>query len=289
MSVLYLGVLVTVILLGGLAFLHRSFRAQPHDDTRNPSDVGLTYEDLTLHTVADKRLAAWWVPADEPRGNVVIMHGWSSGKAQMLPLAEAFHALQLNLLMIDARNHGESDRHTFSSMPRFAEDLRAGINWLNERPVQNKLPLVVAGHSVGAGAVLLEASRSTDIDAVVSLSPFSHPEVMMRRYLGQWCLPGFLVQGILNYVQWLIGNSFDDIAPVNTVKRVMQPVLIVHGSDDQTVPVGEARAVYEASDGIAQWMEIEGADHDLSDGIDASHLARLQTFLKPVLEVSEAR
>jgi pimeloyl-ACP methyl ester carboxylesterase len=43
--------------------------------------------------------------------------------------------------------------------------------------------LAVIGHSVGAGATLLRATRRNDIRAVVSISVFDHPYEVMRRLL----------------------------------------------------------------------------------------------------------
>jgi pimeloyl-ACP methyl ester carboxylesterase len=41
----------------------------------------------------------------------------------MLPIAAPLRRAGLNVLRVDARNHGGSDSDTFSSLPRFAEDL----------------------------------------------------------------------------------------------------------------------------------------------------------------------
>lgn len=75
----------------------------------------------------------------------------------------------------DARNHGQSDTHSFSSLPRFAEDLESVLEWLHTNHPTACEKLVLLGHSVGAGAVLLAASRRTDIAAVISVSAFAGP------------------------------------------------------------------------------------------------------------------
>lgn len=36
----------------------------------------------------------------------------------------------------------------------------------------------------------------------------------------------------MRHVQRVIGTTFDDIAPVNTIARVRCPVLVVHGRTD---------------------------------------------------------
>ena len=82
------------------------------------------------------------------------------------------------------------------------------------------------GHSVGAAAALLHASRHHDVRAVVSLSAFAHPREVMRRFMAEKRVP-YPVLGwyVLRHVQRVIGVSFDDIAPLTTLARVRCPVL----------------------------------------------------------------
>lgn len=111
----------------------------------------------------------------------------------------------------------------------------------------NPQALGVIGHSVGAGAALLTASRLSSIRVVVSLAAFAHPARMMRRWLAAKRIPHWpLGAYILAYVQRVIGYRFDAIAPCNTIARIGCPVLIVHGEADETVPVSEAREIYAA-------------------------------------------
>ena len=91
-----------------------------------------------------------------------------------------------NVLLYDARNHGKSDRDSFSSLPRFAEDLGCAIEWAKQRDPSQKI--VVFGHSIGAAAAMLAASHRTDIDLVIGLSGFAHPNLVMNRHL---TVPGF--------------------------------------------------------------------------------------------------
>jgi dipeptidyl aminopeptidase/acylaminoacyl peptidase len=70
-------------------------------------------------------------------------------------------------------------------MPRFAEDIAAGLAWLRARSDFAGNRLALLGHSVGAGAVLLHAARHDDVCAVISLSAFAHPREMMRRFLAE--------------------------------------------------------------------------------------------------------
>ncbi|MDI5919489.1 alpha/beta fold hydrolase [Halomonas sp. LR5S13] len=246
------------------------------------AEHGVTGETVTIPTRRGRTLAGWWLPGQD-RDTVVITHGWGANRELMLPLARPLQAAGWNVLLFDVRNHGESDADSFSSMPRFAEDTEAALAWLRARPGMADAPVALLGHSVGAAAVLLAASRRDDIAAVVSLSAFAHPEGMMRRWLAGKRLP-FVPLGwyVLRYVEHVIGHRFDAIAPVTTLPRVRCPVLLVHGRDDEVIPPSDAEWLHASRGDTPAELRLLPGDHDLSQHID-EELPELLGFLDRVL------
>jgi pimeloyl-ACP methyl ester carboxylesterase len=229
-----------------------------------------------------KRLAAWMVsPAGaerHPVPAVLVMHGWGANAAMMWPVVPPLHAAAFAVLLIDARCHGHSDSETFTSMPRFAEDIGAGLAWLRRQPEIDPDCLVLLGHSVGAAACLLHASLHHDVRAVVSLAAFAHPREVMRRLMAEKRIP-YAIMGwfVMQHVQRLIGASFDAIAPVNTIARVRCPVLVVHGRADAVVPVADAARLV-ARNASSRLLHVDG-DHDLRESL-APHAATVVDFVR---------
>ena len=261
----------TVWLLGGVLlvgsvgvlnyFIRRGLAAPRVIDTARPE--GLPWQEVSVPTANDKNLHGWFIPAGNGRPALVVMHGWGGNAGMMLPLAAPLHAAGYSLLLVDARCHGQSDGDSFASLPRFAEDIEAALRWLAKRPEVDPLALGVIGHSVGAGAALLAGSRQPSIRAVVSLAAFAHPAAMMRRWLASMRIPFWpLGAYILAYVQWVIGHRFDAIAPCNTIAQLRCPVLIVHGLEDDTVPVEEARQIFAARTSDAVELLLVPGSHD---------------------------
>lgn len=269
--------------------IHRSLAPERIVEARTPADVGLQYWEVAIPTENGKSLFGWFVSANRlgRRPAIVAIHGWGGNAETLLPLAQPLHEAGFALLLIDARCHGQSDEDSFASMPRFAEDLGHAIDWLKRRGDIDSQAIAVIGHSVGAAASLLAASRRNDIAAVVSIAAFTHPAAMMRRWFAAKGIPyrpaGWLMLG---YVEWVIGHRFDDIAPINTIRRVSCPTLLVHGGEDATVPVSEAHALHAARSGEHVQLKVVAGSHDDYADLD-QELPVLVDFLAGVVKTSE--
>jgi dipeptidyl aminopeptidase/acylaminoacyl peptidase len=150
--------------------IHRGFRVPRRPETGSPADLGLPFDTVSIPTERGRRLFAWYIPPSGPSGpmpfpvassHVVVMHGWGANAEDMLPVAEPLHRAGYGVLLVDARNHGRSDRDSFSSMPRFAEDLVHAFDWLKSQPQVAPDRIALLGHSVGAIAAALPPGCGT--------------------------------------------------------------------------------------------------------------------------------
>jgi len=263
--------------------IHFGFRAPRRVERGSPEDCDLAYEEVWIPTVADKQLFSWWLPLADSDSSILVLHGWGGNAEFMLPLVAPLHRAGLNVLLLDARNHGRSDSAGFSSMPGFAEDADAAIDWLKIHKKESAGRLVLLGHSVGAGAMLLAASRRNDISAVISIAAFAHPDSIMRSYLDRFWMPEIIKSWVLRYVEWVIGHRFNDIAPMNRLRHVRCPVLLVHGTADVTVPVSDVHLIRENGKGKKpELLLIEGGGHE-SVGRIRQHEKELIAFLESIL------
>ena len=289
MNTILTSVLVLAALLAALAglnfMLRRGLRAPRVVESASLAQLGLSGRAVRLPTQRGKQLFGWLLPGfdNQPSPAVVVLHGWGANAEMMLPLARPVQAAGFTVMLIDARNHGGSDADTFSSMPRFAEDLDAAIDWLKTQPEVLPGLIAVIGHSVGAAAALLSASRRRDLAGVISLAAFAHPADMMRRWLATKGLPFFpLGWYVLHYVQHVIGHRFDAIAPINTLPRITCPVLLVHGADDSTVPVADAHALFARRPAERVHLRVQlrvfPGEHDGTDELER-HTDELIAFL----------
>lgn len=259
--------LAVLVVAGFHLAIRRGLAPRRAQACQSPGELGLSYREVRIATANGRKLFAWLLPAAtaSPAPAVILLHGWGGNAGTLLPLARPLHQAGLTTLFLEARCHGHSDPDSFASLPRFAEDLEHAMDWLGRQPEVAGIALV--GHSVGAGAALLVASRRDDVAAVASIAAFAHPVGMMRRMLATQHIPYVPIGWyILGYVQRVIGHRFDDIAPITSIRRVSCPTLLVHGAEDATVPVAEARAIHAARQGDhVRLMVIPGSHDDYGD------------------------
>ena len=218
---------------------------------------------------------------DRQRGAAaLVVHGWGGSATDMLPVSEPLLAAGLHVLLLDTRCHGRSDDADLTSMPTFAEDVRAALAWLRTQPHVDPTRIVLVGHSVGAGACLFVAAGDPAIAAVVSLASMADPEEFMSRRLRRW-LPGPLTTLAMRYVEHAIGHRFAEFSPVHTIGRVRAPVLLLHGGRDTTVPLSDAYRLHTQAPDRSTLVVMPDADHGSLEALDGARAAVL-SFLRDV-------
>lgn len=241
---------------------------------------GLRMSAIQVRGGRGQRLAAWLaLPraacAERPAAVVVAVHGWGANASTLSPIVDPLVREGIAVMLFDAASHGDSSSETFSSLPRFAEDLAAVLDTLREVPAIDCRRIALLGHSVGAAAVLLHSARHGGVRAIASLSAFANPKEVMERWLQQHRIPRrWIGTAILELVQDVIGERFDHIAPEHHLTDIDCPVLLVHGAQDQTVPLSDARRL-QSRLRHGELLIVDG-DHDLRVSLQphTGHLVR---------------
>ncbi len=207
----------------------------------------------------------------------LVMHGWGSSAADMVPLSQPLLDAGLRVLLLDARGHGRSGDVGVATMPTFAEDLRTALGWLRRQPEIDPDRIVLVGHSVGAGAALFVAADDHAIAAVVSLSSMAAPREFMAERL-RARLPDPLVRLALRYVEHLIGHRYVEFSPLSTIGRSIVPVLLIHGALDTTVSLADAERLHARSPDRSTLLVLPHADHADLGSIQAAKPSLLRFF-----------
>ena len=196
-----------------------------------PGDAGLDYRDVTLSTADGLHLAAWFVPAPAPDSPTVLLaHGLQDSKWTLLRLIPWLHEAGYNVMALDFRGHGDSDKRPTTLGREEVLDVQAALDWLGAEGAGNNVAAL--GQSLGAAALVNTAAIDDRLDALVLDSLFA--EWRNVDYAKGYRLPP----------QWLVPGVPN---PVDVIRSVHVPVFIIHGSADILVHVDHAQRLYAAA------------------------------------------
>jgi alpha-beta hydrolase superfamily lysophospholipase len=154
----------------------------------------------------------------------------------------------------------------YFSIEGWVRDVRAIVDAARALEGAPSRPLALVGSSAG-GAVSVEAvARGASVDALVLLaSPAawlsfaSVPKAGLQRITED---AGMAVHPdvVADPTAW--AAEFDSVVPEQSIKSVRVPILVMHGTADDVVPVDHARRIGDAS-GRADVRILEGVGHQL--------------------------
>jgi alpha-beta hydrolase superfamily lysophospholipase len=248
---------------------------------RTPASFGLGFEDIRFRTADGLELAAWVVPHERARGNVIFCHGHGRNRGHVAGLLETLHDLQLNVLAFDFRGHGDSAGHTSTFGHREVADLLAAEAYVRQRfPGQ---PLFLVGISLGAAVSLQALPQLPSVQGVWSEGCFSHLSHGIRSEFA-WvpvCLRRPLL-ALYNGVGWVdCGFWARRIKPIDSLRQVRVPIYFVHGQQDELVPFADGQALYATYGGPKWHWWVENASHyDVRQRHREEYLRRFRGFLE---------
>ena len=191
----------------------------------------------------------WWLPNADPQAPTLLyLHGTFRNIYQNLRKVEALRDAGFSVVALDYRGWGESTPILPSEASIYAD---ANLAWGElERRQSDPRKRVIFGHSMGSGvAVELASQRHGGVDygALILESSFTRlPDVAKAN------------GNLGTFAALFATQEFDSLGKIG---RVDAPILMLHGSADNTVPVALGRRLFEAAPKGTRWVEIENGSH----------------------------
>lgn len=253
-----------------------------------PGDYGLSWESLALFTQDRIPIAGWLIRHPKAAGILILLHGFGTGKADLLDVAHAFHErMPYHLVLIDLRGHGASGGRRISFGKREVLDVQAILAFLEKEAAFKGLPVACYGISMGGAVAILAAARVPEIQAVVTDSAYADLGKAIARALRMtYHIPRFFLgQLVLWGTEVRLGCRLFQLSPVRRIGRIApRGVLIIHGTADLTVPPDAAGALFRAAGNLKKLWLVPGAEHVASFYKDQEvYLQHVADFLSHVL------
>ncbi len=275
---------VTLARMQAAAFVHQS--ADRARSQTTPDAYGLQYETLTLTTSDGLKLAAWYLPSQN-RAAVIVQHGFRGTRSDVLKQAQLLAQHGYGVLLMDARNHGDSEGDTITFGLKEVLDVRAGLDYLLTRPDVDPARLGALGTSQGAVTLLLATAQYPEIKACLSDSAYATLQDEIAAGVHAFAsLPPFPFAPLIQYfAEQDSGFHADAIAPVNHIAQIApRPVYIIQSEQDQFVPVDSGQRLYAAAgQPKTLWLVPEANHTDAINRQPAEYEKRMTAFFDQAL------
>ncbi|MCH8067357.1 MAG: alpha/beta fold hydrolase [Nanoarchaeota archaeon] len=252
---IFLLIIAFIILFSFLTFM-MSIKPGKWPIEFTPQSFKLKYEDVTFETSDGLKLKGWFLPGDKSNDTIIVMHGYPTNKADVLPFS-MFLLKKFNVFLFDFRSFGQSEGSYTTAGYKEVKDLDAAVEYLKSRKdVEN---IGALGFSLGASVAIM--NKNNDVKAIVADSAYSNLNNMIESmYRNFYFLkrPFVYMTGI--YGKIFFGIDPKDISPAAAIKNIGKPVLIIHGNKDSQIPVNEAHILHDANKDTKLWI-VENADH----------------------------
>lgn len=230
---------------------------------RRPPDLLRDATDVRFTTSDGVRLHGWFLDGAAPRNGttVLMLHGNAGNNDHWAGDAAFLRTRGYDVFLPDYRGYGRSEGETLGE-ETLALDGAAAMRYLTADRGIDRSAVALFGYSLGT-AIATDLAATGPCRALALVAPLASARRHARRVMP--ALPDFFFDRMR--------NRFD------VAKKVGQancPVLVVHGTDDEVIPLVDGRTVYEAAREPKRLLVIERGRHWLP--ASHGHLEEIAAF-----------
>lgn len=258
--------------------------ARPEDKDFTPDNFTRVNFDTTLYLMTngyatvtfksrgdDLDISGWYVPneSNNPAPTVIIVHGVNDCKQRSFTLTTAgmLHNNGFNVLLMDMRDHGESEiedgRHAAGTEEY--RDILGAWDWLIAEKDASPESIGLMGFSLGGATSIIAASEEPQVAAIWSDSSFADIKDITGDELARSNFPRFMAVPGLFMGRIISEDDLTSKNPLDLVKNLDgRPIFIVHGKADERIDVkyaSDLAHVINANGGSVDPWLVDGALH----------------------------
>lgn len=215
-------------------------------------------EDVWFKTADGLKLHGWFLPALPStvlaEATVVALHGNAGNVGSHIAAVDFLPQHGFNVLLFDYRSYGRSDRGTLRR-DKLLIDARSALEYVATRSDVREDRIVLYAQSLGGVFGLALAEQQPRARALVVVSTFSSWREIVASSLGS-DRPGSLASRL---ARWLMPSGLD---PIDSIRRVKQPVMLIHGTADEIVPYPHSERLERAGGANVTLRAVVGGDHN---------------------------
>lgn len=229
------------------------------------------------------RLKAKYIRNEQSTGKAVILaHGFRNTGDDMGKLANFYYQEGFDILLPDARGHGESEGNYIGYGWHERLDYLDWIQLLIKE--HGATDIILHGNSMGAATVLMTSGENLPdaVKGIIADSGYSSVKAELQHQLKNiYHLPSFPLLNVTSVITNIkAGYTFEEASTVKQVKKNTRPLLIIHGDADDLVPTSMGHELYDAAGGEKELWIVPDAGHTKAfDNVTEEYEKRLKDFL----------
>ena len=246
-----------------------------------------SYETINFTSRDGINLEGWYVEVNSSSPVVIFVHGgYENGKCkpEILLSASYLSKNNINVFMIDLRNHGHSEvvSDYFYLGQKEYLDVLGAYDWLVEDKSYNPQSIGIVSISTYALASTLAFDES-EIGAMWLDSPIIDFPLLVGNELERLGFPRMLASPAITMGERLVGVNIDDKVPLEVASRAGdRPMYLVHGDSDVRISNEHSKKFYnkavEAEANVTLWLVEDSAHVDALWEYSSEYESRIVTF-----------
>jgi len=237
----------------------------------DPADFDLPApEEVTISVDDEIQLAGWYFdnPVDGDCG-LIFLHGHTGARLHGLIYSEPFWTRGCDLLMFDARHHGESTGEYGTYGYHEKEDTRVALRWFENKTGLPTNQIGLAGVSYGAATVLQAAALEPDIAFVIADSPYQDLSTIVREQaVNQYgLLMPLLTPGAFFFANLRADFRVREVSPLDAAADIQAPVFLTHSLQDEYTLSDHSETIYANLDPSRSVLEITNWDSPHAEAV----------------------
>lgn len=195
-----------------------------------------------LHTPDGVKLEAFYHPPRQGEPITLFFHGKGTSLAREAPTLRTLAEQGMGFLAVSYRGAGNSTGE--STETGLVTDAVTAYDWLVTQGY-DKDRIMALGLSLGTGVAVQLATQRPVAGLALGAPYTSTVEVAAERY---WYLPVYQLMK-------------DQFLSETFIKKVKAPLLVLHGTDDRTIPFRFGERLFAAANEPKQIIRVEGSGH----------------------------
>lgn len=217
---------------------------------------------------------------------VLLVHGFGVEKEEHGMFTElAKHLCEKGMIVyrFDFSGCGESEGdYRDTTLTKLKSDLQCIFEFIRSQPNVDKENIGVLGQSLGTATTI---TLAPEVKTMIMTGAVSRPKEVLTRAFGDNYHPdGVSIReksdGKIVYINPPFWKDFDNHNLLDSMRSITCPVLFIHGSKDEKVPISDMEAYFAAANEPKEKVIIEGADHGLRPHREKMYAMAVEWFIK---------